>query len=74
MSLDSTLAIYLDLLALIDEPLFRWGPAELRAAFQWGHNLQQLSATACAAAVVRQRLQVSARRRAQSAAGQAEEK
>jgi hypothetical protein len=58
MAIDSTLASFLDLLALLDEPTFRWGPAELRAAFQWGSTLQQLLGDANAAAIVRLRLQV----------------
>ncbi|KAL4856900.1 hypothetical protein ACK3TF_002942 [Chlorella vulgaris] len=57
MAIDSTLASFLDLLALLDEPTFRWGPAELRAAFQWGSTLQQLLGDANAAAIVRLRLQ-----------------
>lgn len=57
-SLDSALAAYLELLAAATQPDFDWGPAELRAAFQWADTMQQLVDSADGSAAVQTRLQV----------------
>ena len=55
--MDSALASFLDLLLSVEHG-FSWGPAELRAAFQWATTLQQLQEHASSASAVRQRLPV----------------
>ena len=64
VSVDATVASFVDLLAAAAAPAFAFGPAELRAAFQWGATVQALADDAPGGgAALTGRLQVRRRRR-----------
>jgi hypothetical protein len=58
MAVESAVSCFIDLIAVVEEPAFFWGPAELRAAFQWSRTMQELLESGAAGNLVRQQLQV----------------